>query len=891
MCVALAHRVRLLPAAMSFFSTSEMWQGRSRSSTRSDAARFSNAWHKQLTAVAVFCATMFPVGGCGYAGTPPKPSVSVTVQPTSAVLALGATQQFQATVTGSTDTAVEWAVNGVANGNAVSGTVDGTGLYTAPAVMPSPAGVTVTAISQVNPGDHASASVTLQAGTVTVTVQPTSALVTLGATQQFQATVSGSIDSSVAWKVNGVANGNAISGTVSGAGLYTAPAVMPSPASVTVTAISQANPADQASAVVTLQLAIGVSVLPATARVAPGGAQLFSASISGSGSLAGGVAWSVNGVPGGNATLGTIMVNGATSAVYTAPATIPSPATVTMTAASVADPTKAGTATVTIACAVPNAIAPPSAQLALGQLRAFTATFCGGAGAQVAWDVNGVSGGNSVSGTIVVTGLAEASYTAPANLPVANPVMVHATEGGSTLAATITIISNVTVSVLPVSALLATGQRVTLMPTVTNTADASVTWSVNGIANGNVTVGQICQEASSPCVPPTGPSAATIDYLAPATAPTANPVAVTAISVADASKSASALITISGVHETVGVSISPVYAFLAPSGGAASTQQFFATITGATNTNVTWSVQSGVAGQGCSGTACGTINSAGFYTAPATAPSPNAVAVTATSQANTTISARATVAITSGPTIEVILPSSVFAGAVESFPLQVQGSGFVAGSGIAASAISINGTTRGTTCAATTSCAMGLNPADVQTAATLTIQVQNPGPNGALSNPVPFVIVPFDVSVGTITLSSGQPAATPVVLTVPEPTTAAESAPLDVDTIGLLTGGNNCGIQGSPLTVTRPSSGSAVVSLCIHGNLLDPTFVYSFSGAGGAPDGSDIIVTASAITGLFPNMIELDLQISSATLPGVRTLFITTLNNDRAASTGMLEVR
>jgi hypothetical protein len=82
-----------------------------------------------------------------------------------------------------------------------------------------------------------------------------------------------------------------------------------------------------------------------------------------------------------------------------------------------------------------------------------------------------------------------------------------------------------------------------------------------------------------------------------------------------------------------------------------------------------------------------------------------------------------------------------------------------------------------------------------------------------------------------------------------------------------------------------------VVSLCVHGNGLDPTFVYSFSGEGGAPDGSDIGVTASAISGLFPNMIELDLQISSATLPGVRTLFITTLNNDRAAATGMLEVR
>jgi hypothetical protein len=179
----------------------------------------------------------------------------------------------------------------------------------------------------------------------------------------------------------------------------------------------------------------------------------------------------------------------------------------------------------------------------------------------------------------------------------------------------------------------------------------------------------------------------------------------------------------------------------------------------------------------------------------------------------------------------------------------------------------------------------------VQSAGTLTVQVQNPGPNGALSNPVPFVIVPFDISVGTIALSSDQPAATPIVLTVPEPTTAAASAAIDVDTIGLLTGGNNCGIQGSPLTVTRPASGSAAVSLCIHGNLLDPTFVYSFSGAGGASGGSDIIVTASAITGLFPNTIELDLQISSATLPGVRTLFITTLNNDRAVSTGMLEVR
>lgn len=37
-------------------------------------------------------------------------------------------------------------------------------------------------------------------------------------------------------------------------------------------------------------------------------------------------------------------------------------------------------------------------------------------------------------------------------------------------------------------------------------------------------------------------------------------------------------------------------------------------------------------------------------------------------------------------------------------------------------------------------------------------------------------------------------------------------------------------------------------------------------------------------------MIELDLQISSATQPGVRSLIVTTLNNDRAVATGFLEV-
>jgi hypothetical protein len=281
------------------------------------------------------------------------------------------------------------------------------------------------------------------------------------------------------------------------------------------------------------------------------------------------------------------------------------------------------------------------------------------------------------------------------------------------------------------------------------------------------------------------------------------------------------------------------------------------------------------------------VDANGLYSAPTAAPSPNAISIMATSQADPTKSATGTIAITSGPLTDVMLPSSVLAGAVQGFPLTVQGMNFVAGSGSGASVILLNGAARGTTCSTGTICSTALNPADVQTAGTLTVQVQNPGAPGALSNPVPFVIAPFDATEDVIALSASQTAVARKDIVVVEPTTAAASAAINVDFIGLLTGGNSCGVQGSPIIVTRPVSGTTTVSLCVHGNGLDPTFSYVFSG----PLGGDIGVTATAVNGLFPNTMQLDLQISNTTLPGVRALFITTLNHDRAAATGMLEVK
>jgi hypothetical protein len=723
--------------------------------------------------------------------------------------------------------------------------------------------------------------------TVVVTIQPASASLFLGQTQAFQATVTGSTNTNVTWQVNGVVGGSTAAGTISSVGLFTAPAILPPGASVTVTAVSQINPKDSASVAVTLQDNIVVSVLPPSATVSTGAAQVFTASVTGTGSPSTAVTWSVNGIAGGNSTIGTIVANGSATAVYTAPAAPPSPATVTVTATSVADTSKSGNASVTVLCSGSNSISPSSANVALGSTQNFTASFCPAPATAIVWDVNGIPGGNATLGTIISTGPNAAQYTAPINLPPNNPVTVDAVAGAATVSASVTIVSAVSVTVAPPATSVAITQRTTLTPTVTNTPNTAVSWTVNGIPNGNTILGQICQPASVPCMAPTGPASGSVDFLAPAVVPSSNPVNVTATSAADPTRNGTAIVIITGPTGAISVSISPPFAFLAPSTSTLSQQRFVATVTGNSNTSVTWTVQSTVSGQGCSGAACGSVDATGLYSAPTTAPSPNGISVTATSVADTTKSATAAVAITSGPAIEVILPSSVMAGAVESFPFSVQGLNFVAGSGSAASTILINGVARSTTCPSANSCATALNPTDVQSAATLTIQIQNPPPQAQLSNPVPFVIVPFDVSVGVITLSPAQPASTGTNIIVTEPTTAAASAPIDVDSIGFLTGGNNCGVQGSPLTVTRPSSGTSTVSLCIHGNLLDPTFTYVFTG----PTGGDISVTASAVNGLFPNTIELDLQISSATLPGVRTLFVTTLNNDRAAATAMLEVQ
>jgi hypothetical protein len=112
-----------------------------------------------------------------------------------------------------------------------------------------------------NPAASATTSSAAPAVAVTVTVSG-SVTVTLGSTAQYAATVTGSTNPTVSWTVNQVAGGNAQLGTISTAGLYTAPATMPSSPAVTIAAISVADPTVSNSISVSLQA-------PAPAPVAP----------------------------------------------------------------------------------------------------------------------------------------------------------------------------------------------------------------------------------------------------------------------------------------------------------------------------------------------------------------------------------------------------------------------------------------------------------------------------------------------------------------------------------------------------------------------------------------------------------------------------------------------
>src|SRR5260370_5751822 len=100
------------------------------------------------------------VCGCGSSGPPPQ-QISVNVTPATIAVRTGDTQQFFATVTGTTNQSVNWSVNGTPGGNSTNGTISTAGLYTPPAQVPGQNKILVTATSVADSSANQSANVTL----------------------------------------------------------------------------------------------------------------------------------------------------------------------------------------------------------------------------------------------------------------------------------------------------------------------------------------------------------------------------------------------------------------------------------------------------------------------------------------------------------------------------------------------------------------------------------------------------------------------------------------------------------------------------------------------------------------------------------------------------------
>jgi hypothetical protein len=566
-------------------------------------------------------------------------AASVMVMPASATISPGQSFLFSAAIVGAGNTGVTWSMS------PALGTISN-GYYTAPATVTTPQTVMLTASSLGNAGMSGTAVITLMpagAGAPSVAssgsgVSLTPSTASLSAGQAAMFTFNGA--SGATWSLSPLV------GTISN-GFYQAPSTLSSSQMVTVTAVSTSDPTQRATATVSL-VASGsgassggfVYIMPSSASLTAGQVARFSSGVSGG--VNAGVSWSLSPAMG-------IISNG----YYTAPSNIPFSQTVTLTATSLANPTLSNSVPIFLIgnspggapAALPNPPSTPSSPLAPASLSLapmsisllplqnaqFTVSSTGGLSTSVSWSLvpsigsisNGVYGAPaSVSTQTMVTVIATSMFDATKTASAA--VMLQPNAAGS-----------VSVSLTPASVTMTSGQVAQFSAAVSGTSNTGVTWSMSpslgSLSNGTYTSPVVTSQQA---------------------------VSITATSVADPTKSASASVMLIPVT----IALAPATISLA----AGKSAQFTASVTGASNTSVTWSISPAV----------GSISN-GLYLAPSTVSAVQNVTVTATSVADPTKLAQATVSLTptSSPASIAVSPAqaSLSASQTQQFSALVSG--------------------------------------------------------------------------------------------------------------------------------------------------------------------------------------------------------------------------
>jgi hypothetical protein len=246
-----------------------------------------------------------------------------------------------------------------------------------------------------------------------------------------------------------------------------------------------------------------VSVSPASATVTTQANKQFTANQT--------VTWWVNGVQGGNSQVGYVSASG----LYSAPGSVPNPATVQLMAKAASS---SDTAAITIRYPAPviSSVSPTSIKTGAYTLTVTGTGFKTGAVVRL----NGVSLATTFGSSTRLTATGSIS-TAAAALP----VTVRNPDGQISNAANISVTGTtttgtVTVSVSPLSVNVTVGKTFQFTATVSNTTDKRVTWKVNGIVGGSTSTGTISSTGL---------------YTAPLTVPSTS-VRIFATSVADPTK-------------------------------------------------------------------------------------------------------------------------------------------------------------------------------------------------------------------------------------------------------------------------------------------------------------------------------------------------------------------
>ncbi len=523
----------------------------------------------------------------------------------------------------------------------------------------------------------------------TIRISPATIQLRAGEHTTFYASATGiTAPATVTWKVLSTASGSTADlGTVTSAGVYTAPAAVPSPNTVLVQASDSANASVLATSTVTI-----LSPLPAITSLSEYNVNTglgFTLTIRGTNFLAGAKVLLDGTETPSTVVAGALVVSGKSSAAVGSKISV-----------AVANPGPSATSgawSLTVIAPVAVHISPADTSVRVGKTQQFYAGVSNNSNTAATWQVNTKPGGDTTVGTIDSKGL----YTAPATLPSGNVSVTAVSVADPTASASSPVTLENTVPVIS-----------TLTPSTVNTGLA---YTVDVIGTGFLSTSKVLLDGVA--VPATFVSSTKLTIAGTSALAAGKTIAVTVSSPGPNAVSGARSLT---VLAPVAVTVSPDK----QTTRIGQTRQFSSHVANNTDQAVAWKVNGVTSGN----TTWGTIDDKGLYTPPVLLPVNPVLTVSAVSHADPTASASVTLTLENGlPVITGVTPNPVH---LDTTTITLTGAGFAKGSVISFGGVSLTTTfVSDTKLTASTAISMPLGRV-------ASVKVINPNPGSETSAPV-----------------------------------------------------------------------------------------------------------------------------------------------------------